>query len=105
VSTDEFTGVQALERAAPMQPMEPGQPERRKFEYIRHRTQSMIINYEMATAQVITPSIGEMCTEVDVTTHIRQTIASDPDGVWVLVLDNRNTHQFHYPLMYAIYVS
>lgn len=28
VSTDELTGVQALEWAAPTHPMEPGQPER-----------------------------------------------------------------------------
>jgi len=93
VSTDEITGVQALERAAPTQPMEPGQPERREFEYIRHGTQSMIINFEVATGQVITPSIGDTRTEADFAAHIRQTIASDPDGVWVVVLDNLNTHQ------------
>jgi len=93
VSTDEITGVQALERAAPTQPMEPGQPERREFEYIRHGTQSMIINFEVATGQVITPSIGDTRTEADFTAHIRQTIASDPEGVWVVVLDNLNTHQ------------
>jgi hypothetical protein len=93
VSTDEITGVQALERAAPTQPMEPGQPERREFEYIRHGTQSMIINFKVATGQVITPSIGDTRTEADFAAHIRQTIASDPDGVWVFVLDNLNTHQ------------
>jgi hypothetical protein len=73
--------------------MEPGQPERREFEYIRHGTQSMIINFEVATGQVITPSIGDTRTEADFAAHIRQTIASDPDGVWVFVLDNLNTHQ------------
>jgi hypothetical protein len=93
VSTDEITGVQALERAAPTQPMEPGQPERREFEYIRHGTQSMIINFKVATGQVITPSIGDTRTEADFTAHIRQTIASDPEGVWVFVVDNLNTHQ------------
>jgi len=93
VSTDEITGVQALERAAPTQPMEPGQPERREFEYIRHGTQSMIINFKVATGQVITPSIGDTRTEADFTAHIRQTIASDPEGGWVFVVDNLNTHQ------------
>jgi putative transposase len=73
--------------------MEPGQPERREFEYIRHGTQSMIINFKVATGQVITPSIGDTRTEADFAAHIRQTIASDPDGVWVFVLDNLNTHQ------------
>jgi len=93
VSTDEITGVQALERAAPTQPMEHGQPERREFEYIRHGTQSMMINFEVATGQVIAPSIGDTRTEADFVAHIEQTIATDPDGVWVFVLDNLNTHQ------------
>lgn len=93
VSTDEMTGVQALERAASTQPMAPGQPERREFAYIRHGTQSMIINFDVATGQVIAPSIGDTRTEADFAAHIRQTIATDPDGVWVFVVDNLNTHQ------------
>jgi hypothetical protein len=32
LSTDEMTGIQALERIAPTQPMQPGQVERREFE-------------------------------------------------------------------------
>jgi hypothetical protein len=38
---DEMTGIQALERKAPAQPMRPGKPERREFEYIRHGTQTL----------------------------------------------------------------
>ena len=38
LSTDELTGVQALERAHPSLPMVPGKVERREFEYIRHGT-------------------------------------------------------------------
>lgn len=72
--------------------MAPGQPERREFEYIRHGTQRMIIHVEEATGQVISPSIGETRTEADFTAHIRQTIATDPDGAWVFVLDQWNTH-------------
>jgi hypothetical protein len=40
LSTDEMTGVQALERAAPGLPPRPGKVERREFEYIRHGTLS-----------------------------------------------------------------
>ena len=36
VSTDEMTGIQALERAHPTQPMGIGKVERQEFEYIRH---------------------------------------------------------------------
>ncbi len=44
ISTDEMTGVQALERAAPGLPLRPGKVERREFEYIRHGTLSFMIN-------------------------------------------------------------
>ena len=40
VSTDEKTGIQALERKHPTKPLRPGQVERREFEYIRHGTQT-----------------------------------------------------------------
>jgi len=36
VSTDEMTGIQALESAHPTSPMRLGQVERQEFEYIRH---------------------------------------------------------------------
>src|SRR3712207_4326338 len=52
-STDEMTGIQALERAAPTLPMQPGRVERREFEYIRHGTQSLSANFQVATGQVV----------------------------------------------------
>ncbi len=48
VSTDEMTGIQALERAHPTQPMELGQVERQEFEYIRHGTQSLIASWTLS---------------------------------------------------------
>jgi hypothetical protein len=41
VSTDEMTGIQALERLHPSLPMLPGQVEREEFEYHRHGTTSV----------------------------------------------------------------
>ena len=93
MSCDEMTGIQALERAAPTHEMRAGQPERREFEYIRHGTLSLIANFEVATGQVVAPSLGPTRTEADFAAHIEQTIASDPDGVWVFVTDQLNTHQ------------
>ena len=49
MSTDEKTGIQALERKAATLPMRPGLVERREFEYIRHGTQCLIVNFEVAT--------------------------------------------------------
>ncbi len=93
ISTDELTGVQALERKHPGLPVAPGQVERREFEYIRHGTQSLIANFQVATGQVVCPSIGPTRTEADFAAHIAQTIATDPDAEWVFVTDQLNTHQ------------
>ena len=93
ISTDEKTGIQALERAHPTQPMESGRVERQEFEYIRHGTQSLIANFDVATGQVLTPSIGATRTEEDFANHILQTVATDLEGEWVFVVDQLNTHQ------------
>ncbi len=93
VSTDEMTGVQALERSAPTLPMQPGRPERREFEYIRHGTLSLIANFNVATGQVLAPSLGPTRTEEDFAAHVRQTVATDPGASWLFLTDQRNTHQ------------
>lgn len=93
VSCDELTAIQALERAAPTQPMRPGQVERREFEYVRHGTLSLISNFEVATGQVIAPSVGPTRTEADFAHHIAQTIAVDPEASWVFITDQLNIHQ------------
>jgi hypothetical protein len=93
VSTDEKSGIQALERKHPTKPMRPGQIERREFEYIRHGTQTLIANFEVALGTVVAPSIGPTRTEVDFAAHIQQTVATDPDAVWVFIVDHLNTHK------------
>jgi hypothetical protein len=93
VSCDEMTGIQALERIAPTKPTRPGLVERREFEYKRHGTQSLIANFEIVTGQVIAPSLGPTRTEVDFVRHIAQTLALDPEGQWVFIVDQLNIHQ------------
>lgn len=93
MSSDELTGVQALERAAPGLPLRPGRVERREFEYIRHGTRSFMINFDVVSGRVICPSCGPTRTEADFLAHIRQTVASDPSARrWHFVVDNLNTH-------------
>jgi hypothetical protein len=48
VSIDEMTGIQALDRAAPSLPMNPGQVERREFEYVRHGIKALIAAVDVA---------------------------------------------------------
>ena len=93
VSCDELTAIQALERAAPTQPMQPGHVERREFAYIRHGTLSLMSNFEVATGQVIAPSVGPTRTEEDFAQHIARTIATDPNASWVFITDQLNIHQ------------
>jgi hypothetical protein len=92
VCVDEKTGMQALEPKAPTKPMRPGQVERREFEYIRHGTQTLIGNFEVATGKVIAPTVQKTRGEADFTKHIEQTIATDPKAGWIFVADNLTTH-------------
>jgi hypothetical protein len=63
-SIDEMTGVQALERAAPPQPMRPGYPERSELEYIRHGTTTLIADFDVASGEV-GHRLGQTRTEED----------------------------------------
>jgi transposase len=87
VSTDEMTGIQALERAAPTLPLRPGRVERRESEYVRHGTQALIANFAVATGELLTPSIGPTRTEADFAAHVDRTVTTDPDAGWIFVVD------------------
>jgi putative transposase len=94
LSTDELTGVQALERKAPNLPLTPGKVERREFEYLRHGTRSFILNRDVVSGQIIAPSEGPTRTEQDFLVHIERTIATDPAATrWHVVVDNLDIHR------------
>ena len=93
MSTDEKTGIQALERKHSTFPMAPGRVERREFEYIRHGTLALIANFEVATGQVLSPSLGPTRTEEDFAAHIARTMATDPQSPWVFIVDQLNIHK------------
>ncbi len=106
LSTDELTGVQALERKHPGLPLAPGRVERREFEYVRHGTVTFILNRDVVTGQVVAPSAGPTRTEADFVAHIRQTIATDPGATrWHFVVDNLNIHQSESLVRYVAAVS
>ena len=94
MSTDELTGIQALERKHPGLPLAPGKVARREFEYIRHGTTSFLLNRDVVSGQVVAPSHGPTRTEEDFVAHIRRTVATDPAARrWHFVVDNLNIHQ------------
>lgn len=92
ICCDEKTGMQILQRKYPTQPMQPGKPEKREFEYIRHGTRALITSFAVPTGEVVW-DLGLTRTSEDfgrhighVATHFRQFQRFD----WVL--DNLNTH-------------
>jgi transposase len=93
VCVDEKTGIQALEHKYPAKGVKPGWVTRIEHEYERHGTLCLIANFEVATGQVLAPSIGPTRTEADFLAHIQQTVATDPTGQWLFIADNLNTHQ------------
>jgi len=91
ISCDEKTGIQALERKTTS--MKPGQIERQDPTYIRHGTQCLIANFEVATGKMITPTIGNTRTEEDFRNHIYNSIQTAPQAKWIFIVDQLNTHQ------------
>ncbi len=94
MSTDELTGVQALERKHPGLPLAPGKVERREFEYVRHGTRSLILSRDVVTGHILAPACGPTRTEADFLAHLQAVVASKPEVTrWHVVCDQLNTHQ------------
>ncbi len=93
ISVDEKTGMQALERKYPTKPSRPGLVELREFEYVRHGTLCLTANLELATGRTLFPTIAETRTAVEFVEHIAKMIETDPEGEWVFIVDNLDTHR------------
>lgn len=92
-STDEMTGVQALERKHPDLPLVPGQVERREFEYIRHGTLAFMFNFDVVTGQLTACTANRTRTEQDFLQHIRSRVIAEPQTTqWHFISDNLNIH-------------
>lgn len=94
LSSDELTGVQALERKHPSLPLVPGKIERREFEYIRRGTCSFILSRDVVTGQVIAPYSGPKRKEEDFLAHVQEVVASEVEAKrWHFVVDNLDIHR------------
>lgn len=92
-STDEMTGVQALERKHPDWPMQPGKVERREFEYIRHGTLAFLFNFDVVAGRLVACTASPTRTEQDFLHHIQNRVAAEPQtSQWHFVSDNLNIH-------------
>jgi hypothetical protein len=93
VSVDEMMGVQALERAAPDLPVQPGKVAWLEFEYIRHGTQTVIAAFDVTTGQV-TASVGETRTEQDYANFLDTLFAAGPPTTeWRVIVENAHVSE------------
>ena len=92
ICTDEKTGMQILERKYPTKLAEPGKPERREQEYIRHGTRVLMASFVVPTGELVW-DVGQTRTSEDFAAHLKKVAEhfADMKGFdWVL--DNLNTH-------------
>lgn len=90
---DEKPQIQALNRTAPLLPLQPGQAERRTYDYARHGTTSLFAALNVKTGQVL----GEMHRRhraVDFRQFLDRIEASVPADLEVhIIMDNYGTHK------------
>jgi hypothetical protein len=90
--SDEKTGMQMLQRQYPTQPMEPGKPEKRAHESMRHGVRALIASFVVATGQVVW-HLGQTRTSEDFATHLANVVQQLPDRQrYDWVVDNLNIH-------------
>jgi len=92
VCVDESTGLQANEKRAESLPPKPGQKAKEETQYTRHGTVCLTAAWDVVLGQVVHHNVQETRTNDDFANFIEQTIGSDPEGRWIFVVDNLNTH-------------
>jgi hypothetical protein len=92
ICCDEKTGMQILERKHPTQLAQPGKPEKREQEYIRHGTRVLTGSFVVPTGQMLW-TLGETRKSKDFAAHlikVKNALAKMQRYDWVV--DNLNTH-------------
>jgi transposase len=84
--------IQALDRTAPMLPLQPGLPERRTHDYVRHGTSTLFAALEIATGQV-TAACKPRHRHQEFLAFLKQVARAYPDQPLHLVMDNYATHK------------
>lgn len=90
---DEKPQIQALERSAPLLPMQPGQVERRTHDYRRHGTASLFAALDVQTGHVL-GDVRARHRAIEFRQFLDQIEASVPADLDVhLIMDNYSTHK------------
>jgi transposase len=89
---DEKSQIQALDRTAPILPMQPGLPEKRTHDYVRHGTTTLFAALEIATGQV-TAAIKPRHRHQEFLAFLKQVAKAYPQRELHLVMDNYAAHK------------
>ena len=90
---DEKSQIQALDRTAPMLPMQPHLPERRTHDYVRHGTTTLFAALEIATGKV-TAALQAAAPPQEFLAFLKQVARAYPDPASLhLVMDNYAAHK------------
>ncbi|MDA1054169.1 MAG: IS630 family transposase [Planctomycetota bacterium] len=92
VSIDEATGLQANEKRAETLPPKPDQAGKEETQYTRHGAVCLTAAWHVVLGQVIYHTIQQTRNNDDFANFVEQLLRGDPDGKWVIVVDNLNTH-------------
>jgi transposase len=105
ISIDEKTGIQALERDAPTQPMKPGYDEKLEYNYERHGTQALLAGFNVATGHVV-GECRDTRSEEDFVEFIATIPMSYPNqSKYRCIVDNLNTHKSESLVRYVAKLS
>jgi len=89
---DEKSQIQALDRTAPMLPMQPGLPERRTHDYVRHGTTTLFAALNITTGKV-TATCQPRHRHQEFLRFLKQVARAYPEGELHLVMDNYAAHK------------
>jgi DDE superfamily endonuclease len=92
ICADEKTGMQILQRCFPTQPVQPGKPEKREYEYIRHGVRALLASFVVPTGRLVW-NLSQTRTSADWAAHLANVVRqlpAMPRYDWVV--DNLNTH-------------
>ncbi len=92
LSIDEKSQIQALERSAPILPLQPGLVERRSHDYIRHGTSTLFAALEISTGTV-TAALKPRHRHQEFLAFLKQVTRAYPESELHLVMDNYAAHK------------
>ncbi len=89
---NEKSQIQALDRTAPILPMQPGLPERRTHDYVRHGTTTLFAALEVATGRVTGHCLPRHRHQ-EFLRFLKRIARAYPDTELHLIMDNYAAHK------------